>query len=437
MKLRQASESVRQLQSRILILLVWAWCVIPRTVQTLTAPKYRTQVGMESPPYSTATAVGLLVLTLAVLGYSIVIILAALRNPPSHGTGALVVLLLPWIYLQLRNWTLSEPLQLSQLIYPIVAIAIWALRPDLSEFALLGYLVGVVAVISMIIGFFLPSQGILRSAQGLVITEDKTLLPFGILVGIFTHGNNLGQFLVLGLPMVAVIRHRFTRTLLVGIVCFALVWSASRSSLITSVIVIMITAAVALLSARLRGLPARVFLTAPFAAVALLPLVTSDPEAFTTRGFIWMASLAAWTSNPFFGLGSRYYQELGRTSESLGGTVFHGHNQLVHLLVTGGLVLLILVALMLFFCIDAAARWAERGRLVAVAYLTGLAGVCALEVSLVFVDNTFLFPVVVMPLAIILFSEQPELGTPRLAQETGDVDDRRHLAKSSLNRSSG
>ena len=430
MELRQASESVRQLQSRILILLVWAWGVIPRTVQTLTAPKYRTQVGMESVPYSTATAVSLFVLTMAVLGYSIVIIIAALRDPPSHGTGALVVVLLPWVYLQLRNWTLSEPLQLSQLIYPIVTIAIWALRPALSEFALLGYLVGVVAVISIVIGFLAPSQGILRSAEGLVITQDKTLLPFGILVGIFTHGNNLGQYLVLGLPMVTVIRRRFTRVLLIIVVCFALVWSAARASLITSVIVIMVTAAVALLSARLRGLPARLIVMAPFALAALLPLLTSDPSAFTNRGFIWMASLDAWGSNPFFGLGSRYYQELGRTSESLGGSVFHGHNQLVQLLVTGGLVLVVLIALMLLCVINASARWAERGRLVAVAYLTALAGVCTLEVSLVFVDNTFLFSVVVLPVAIILFSEQSQANTPEFPRLMKDVDRKQQLARS-------
>jgi O-antigen ligase len=344
---------------------------------------------------------------------------------------------LPWIYLQLRNWTLTDPLQLSQLIYPIVAIAIWALRPDLSEFALLGYLVGVVAVISIVIGFLAPSQGILRSAEGLVITQDKMLLPFGILVGIFTHGNNLGQYLVLGVPMVAVIRHRFTRVLLIIAVCFALVWSAARASLITFIVVIMVTGAVALLSARVRGLPARLIVMTPFAVAALLPLLTSDPSAFTNRGFVWMASLDAWASNPFFGLGSRYYQELGRTSESLGGSVFHGHNQLVHLLVTGGLVSVILVALMLFFAIDAAARWAERGRLVAVAYLTALAGVCTLEVSLVFVDNFFLFPVVVVPLAIILFSEQSVANTPGFAQQTKDADHKQQLARSSLSPSGG
>ena len=226
--------------------------------------------------------------------------------------------------------TLSEPLQWSQLIYPAVAFALWALRPDLDQFALLGYLVGVVAIVSIIIGFLLPTQGILRSVTGLIITEDKTLLPFGILVGIFTHGNNLGQFLVLGLPMVASIKRRLARSMLLVAVAFALVWSASRSSLITSVIVITVTALVAVLSARVRGIPTRVLGILPFCIVALLPLTTSDPEAFTNRGFIWMASLEAWRANPFFGLGSHFYRDLGRTSESLGGTVFHGHNQLVH-----------------------------------------------------------------------------------------------------------
>jgi hypothetical protein len=394
----------RRQRVSILILLVGAWTVIPRTLQTVTAPKYRNSVVLENPPYTASAALSLKVLTVGLLAFCLVVVLEAIRDRPRRGVGAFVLLVLPWLYLEVRDWTLGARLPWSGLVYPAVVMAIWVLRPALRQLVLLGYVVGAVALVSIAIGFMLPAQGIFRHADGTVVSPEKAVLPGGILVGIFTHGNNLGQFLVLGLPMVALIRHRATRNVLLVACLFALVWSAARSAMVAVLVLVLLTAAVAVVPPARRGLPARLMIATCYLVMAVVPFMTTDPLAFSNRGYVWLESLAAWRTNPLFGLGSHYYSDIAVTSQTLGPTVFHGHNQLVHLLVTGGILLGVLVLILLLSSISFAVGWAKKGSLLPVAFLIALAGVCIFEVSMVFVDNVFLLPVMVVPLAFLMFA---------------------------------
>ena len=138
----------------------------------------------------------------ALLAFSVFVIVNALRSNPRRNPGLLVLMLAPWAYIRIRDWLSFDPFRLTDLAYPLPVIAVWLLRPGLRQLRLLGYLVAAVAAISVALGVLLPSHGIFRSAAGAVITEDKNILPWGMLVGIYTHGNSLGQFLALGIPMV-------------------------------------------------------------------------------------------------------------------------------------------------------------------------------------------------------------------------------------------
>ena len=62
---------------------VRAWVVVPRTIQTLTAPKYRGQIGMESPPYTFWASTTLTVLGLGVLAFALLLgpVHGLARNP--------------------------------------------------------------------------------------------------------------------------------------------------------------------------------------------------------------------------------------------------------------------------------------------------------------------------------------------------------------------
>ncbi len=401
-------------RASVLFGLVWAWAVLPKLLQTLTAPKYRTKIDQEAPPLTAVTAAGTNLLTLALLLWCVFVILEALRDNPRRNPLGLLVLLLPWVFLEVRNWQLTVPLRLADLLYPLPVIAVWLLRPGLKQLRLLGYLAGLVAVLSVLIAILLPDKGVFRSIDGTVITEEKNLLPWGMLVGIFTHGNTLGQFLVIGIALIALIANRGHRNALLVITLTALVWTSARSTLYAAAALAAFVLLLSVLPPRLRGAPVRIILLVTFGMVALLPLVTHDPVAFTNRGFIWGASLNAWRLHPLVGNGSHYFSDLARTSADLGGTVYHGHNEFMQLMVIGGVVLAVLVGVMVLTAVEKAGRGAERS-LFAFAFLFSVAGASLLEVSLTFVDNTFLFPVLLLPLATIV------LGAP-LSTARGAVD---------------
>jgi O-antigen ligase len=128
----------------------------------------------------------------------------------------------------------------------------------------------------------------------------------------------------------------------------------------------------------------------------------TNPYKFTNRGLIWAASLDWWQRSPFTGLGSTWYARVGSTSDRLAGSVFNGHNQLVHLLVTGGILLAVLVALQVVVAAVRSGEIAASGSLAAVGYLGTLAGACVLEKAFAIVDNAPMMTVTVVPLTVLI-----------------------------------
>lgn len=408
----------------VLFLLVGAWAVVPKILQTLTQAKYRVRVDEAELPPTRVTALATDVLTLALLACCLLVVLDALRRNPRRDLGGVCLLLAPWAWVEVRGWTLGNGPSVSALVYPAVVVAVWLLRPGVRHLRLLGYLAGAVAVVSVLIGVVLPDQGVFRSADGSVITEEKSILPFGVLVGVFTHGNTLGQYLLMGLPLIALVPRRRLRAGLLAVTAFALVWSAARSTIGWAVALALVVAVLSLLPRDRRSVPYRLVLGGSFALVAVLPFVTSDPDAFTRRGAIWANSLAYWREHPWVGNGSDFYTRIAQTSADLGGTVYHGHNEMVQLLVTGGVVLAVLVGLLVLAAVRRAAD-APGGSMVGFAILLALAGASLLEVSLLFDGNSVFDPVLLLPLATLLLGEP--LQGPRASEDRAPVDVRRTL----------
>lgn len=389
---------------------------MPKILQTLTAAKYRVKVDQARSQPTALTSLATDVLTLALLGFCLLVVLDALRRNPRRDLLGVSLLLAPWAWVQVRGYTLGSMPSVSDLVYPAVVVAVWLLRPGLRHLRLLGYLAGAVAVVSLVIGVALPDQGVFRTADGSVITEEKSIVPFGVLVGIFTHGNTLGQYLIMGLPLIALVRRRRTRAVLLAAAVAALVWSAARSTIAGTVALVMVMAVLSLLPADRRSVPGRLVLWGAFGLVAVLPFVTTSDAAFTGRGGIWSSSLAIWREHPWVGNGSDLYSRIAQTSAYLGGTVFHGHNELVQLLVTGGMVLAVLVGVLLLAVIRRATQ-APGGRLVGVAILLALACASLLEVSLLFDDNSVFDPVLLLPLATLLVGEPLGTDAPTAASQ--------------------
>lgn len=394
----------RHADARLLVVLAWVAVVLPRVVQSLDVDKRRAT--LENPlPSSAAARLAELACEGALLLACLVVVLSRLGRLPTVGGSGLVLLLAPWVYTVLRSLYLGQlPVQPSQLLYPAVVVALWAAQPRLEQLAVLGWLHALTVGISLALGVLLPDKGVYQAIEGGLVDPDKALLAVGILIGPLTDGNNLGQVLVLGLPMVAFLQPRRLRWAVGALTVLALVWTSSRSALVAAAV----SGAVWLVLRRGtplgRQLLSGALLVLLAAGVALLPLVTTHPEAFTNRGTIWRTSLSAWADAPLFGLGSDWYATSAQFDDGLGGFAFHGHNQLVHVLVTGGSVALLLVALLTAALICSATRWAASGVVVPAVYTAALLVTCLLEVSYGVVDRGFLLAVVVVPLAVIVMS---------------------------------
>lgn len=390
-----------------MIVLAWAAVVVPSLTQSLTAPKRRmTTNDVES--YSRLAELMNVAITLTLALLCVLLVFRHLHLLPVDRRGALLVLALPWVYQISRDLYAETPLRLGGLLYPLLLLCTWILRPALRQLATLGYLIGLTAVVSILMGVLLPEKGILGAAAGTIITPDKQILPWGILIGPLTDGNPLGQFLALGSPAVLLIPRPTVRLVSAALTAFAVVWTSSRSSLAALAVGIVVVAVLRVTPRGGRRGVAVLILTGLAALIAYLPLTTTRNDAFTNRGYIWQASLRHWLEHPWIGLGSQWYAESAKYANNIGWTAFHGHNQFVQLLVLGGLVNLALVVAMLVVLVRAAAAWAEQHNVwtptaaVAMIFISG-----ALEVSFSFAHRSFLLPVTLLPMAFFVLA-RPE-----------------------------
>ncbi len=267
-------------------------------------------------------------------------------NLPTDRRRVLVILLAPWIYLITRDLYAGVHLHLQDLEYPAIVIAVWVLRPPLRKLALLGYLAALLALISVLMGVFLKAKGLYHASNGDLVPLDKKILPWGILVGPLTSENNLGQALVLGLPLIGLARSRLVKLVVILLTSYAIVWTASRSSIAALAVGGLIALALQVPGRKLRQVVAAVAVLATALVMIAIPVSTSVGTDFSNRGYIWITSLRAWSQHRVFGLGSRYYSSLAKYEEGLGGQAFHGHNTFVQMVAVGGAVGLILVATM-------------------------------------------------------------------------------------------
>jgi len=415
-------EAIRERWAVMLVLFVWGWWVGPRLLLTLTAPKSRSSVGEVSAGASPYAALALTVSTWAVLGLCALIVMSTIRDPhPGHLAG-LVVMLAPWLYLVVRDMFAQDRPTAVTLVFPAVVVALWILRPRLQLLAVLGLLCGISVLIAIVLGLAVPSKGIFHFDTGDLVIDDKATLPMGILVGYLTHGNSMGIATVLSLPLIFLVKKEWARAALlylvptalarpvfIGLAVFALFWSASRSSWGAAAVGLIAFAVIKVMPLNLRRPLGPIVALVPFALVATLPWVTHDPTAFTNRGFIWSSSLEYWRLHPFAGWGANFYDTIGQTSDRIAATAFHGHNQMVQLLVTGGVVVVVLVGLVIIACAVRAGRFAEQGHVVGVVYLATLAGASLLEKPFSVVDNYGTFPVFVLPVALLMFADRSPL----------------------------
>lgn len=404
-----------------LLVLTWGWVLSAPALSTALSPKSRQGVG-ESAQAGGSAIIGLTSLGLAIAVLGLCAVLVAGGQLARPGVWRLMLLLSPWAYLLVREVATGATPDLRMLMFAAVITALWAARAGHQQFVVLGWLVVLTAAVSIALGTMAPSVALFHNDAGLV-RPAKALLPGGLLVGLFSHPNTLGQFLALGLPAVTVIERAAARWAGVAVVLVALVWTGSRTSMLAAVVAAAVAAGIGLTPHALRSAASALSLGALSLLALLAPYVVSDPAAFTNRGYIWRSSLRRAGEEMWVGLGPGWYGDVGQTVLGLGPTVYHAHNQVIHSRVVGGLIAVALLFVVWAVAAVAAGRIARRRSLVAVGYLAALITVSWFEVPLGFVDKTLMTPVVAAPLALVLFDPAgfPHSGnsrTPRDARKS-------------------
>jgi hypothetical protein len=389
-----------------LVLLVWLRTVLPRVVSSFTTTKVAmsTNAAASAPTSGVADSLDHR-LRLLILGLAIIIIIISARGAVLAHPFALAALLLPWLYIVFRDEYNAYSAGISNiLVYPAIAIAIWMLRPPMQSLQVLGYLTGALAIGSIAMGLFTPHAGILQSATLGTAALDKQIFSSGVLVGPFTTENALGHVLAIGAPTVLLIRRPAWRWLLLAATAYAVLWTSARGSIATLIVFAVVVLAMTVTSPRTRAFVGSSLGIAVLAVVVITPLVARNPTAFTNRGLIWQQSLSAWAADRPFGLGSDWYSRQLASSQIVANTASQGHNEYVHLLATGGIVLVALVAILCVTLLNSAGTSARLGELFPIEFVVPYFAAFWLEQGLGFIDQNYLFPVTIVPLAFILFA---------------------------------
>lgn len=399
----------------VLIVLLWCRAVGQLIVLSLTAEKSFVAIGQDEVTSPAASLTSQLFFLVAI-AFAVGVILYNVNDLTRPGLWRLVVVLAPWLWMLTRD-AYSGSASADTLLYVFVVLALAALRPNPRILAALGALVVLTAVIAMLFGFFLPEAGLLREADGIVRERsDKATIPsLGLLQGMFTSENNLGQYLSLGLAPVLLLPRWWLRLTGLACVLFAIFWSSSRSSLLAAGGILAVGAVVWLLTEfglrRLASIAARVAIGATVLVMCVLPLLGWDNDAFTARGQIWNGSLDEWSSRAFlFGLGRDWYTQIAGTETSpLNSAAYHGHNQFVQFLVTGGVVLAVIAVAWLLVQAYDITRPHSRYVAVGAMLVVGIALGGMLEVPLGFVDRSAFWTVTLVPLTVLFFARRRDV----------------------------
>ena len=306
----------------------------------------------------------------------------------------------PALYMAVREATVGRSV-LTPVAFALVALTVAQLRVRLDRaMRLLGWLVIFTAVACVLVAVLLPFVGMHASIKYGVVQADKAIIPgVGLLKGLFSNPNNTGTFLALGLPFVVTVRPRALALGGLVLVGTVLVWTSSRSALAAGAAVVFVLVA----GERLRPRWYLISFVTALTVTGALPFVSGDVEAFSARGSIWLALKD--TLDPMtwvFGGGTGWFDAVASNSGTyINSAAVQAHNQALHLIVTGGWLVLLTTLVLLWMLSVRASKLGGREGAAMRAWLLALIVVGSLEVPLGYADRVLFWPVVLLPLAVL------------------------------------
>lgn len=398
----------RETTAMVIVTLLWLRWAVPNTLNSILGDKRFVPIGEAVPTAPVAELAGRIVFVV-LLGACAAVLVYHLDRLTQVGIVRLAVFIAPWAYLVGRDAYLGL-VQPEAPLFILLVLSLATLRPGLATLRWIGVLVGLTAILCLAFGILAPEAGILREPDGEMRNASKALIPdLGLLQGIYTSENSMAQVLALGAPLVFLVQPRWLRNSLLVSIVAAVLWSSSRGGMAALAVAFAAVGLGWLLRApHLRSLLSSCLIAASAGAAVLcvwVPLQPWPPDAFTYRASIWQSSLAYWRDGgTWFGLGTNFYERIATmASSTLNDAAYQGHNIFVQLLTTGGIVLFLLVAVW-FVAIMLALLNPQRARLsLAGATLAVIPAAGILEPPLGFVTGSNLWPVTIVPLAIMFF----------------------------------
>lgn len=407
----------RVLWLKVLVLLVAARSLVPGAITFWhQVHVFRQQGATEVALAHEASTV----LGFGVLGSSLLVI--ATRHGRQKVPGMVVTYLAVMVY-SLGRTGLVSGFSASQAFglveVGLVAIAVIVLEPRTSDLRLLGWVGVSLAAYSVAFAVLRP-----RAAMMPIEMVGKANFGGGVLAGPMSHSNTLGVFLALCFPFVLLIEKRRSRLLGVSMVLVTLLWSASRTSLVAVVVAVVLAMTLkALGTASVRRALAAIVVVVAGTLVAAVPLSVTSSAAFTNRGGVWVSGLHAWENagSPLLGLGP-YWTLLART-RGTDTVATSAHNLFVQWLVSGGPVLLIAGAILLYgLARKSYAVVTSNGVPVGLMFTISFLVISVTEFVFVQSAGSELFPVVGLAMLMVIVvgaRTAEEAGAERDAQSEG------------------
>lgn len=252
---------------------------------------------------------------------------------------ALIFLALYWYFRDLAIGPSDWRGILDLLTFLGVMLAVSAVRPTPDSLRSVGVAAIAVAGFAMLLLLISRDHAVLPDAVGQVRGASKAIVGGVLLAGPLSHSNTLGIFLAFAYPFIGLIETARRRRVGLAVVLIALILTASRTSIIAvgcAIVYELFSRRVPTRAARVAGYGIGATLGA---LVVLVPLVATDPAAFSTRGAVWQGSLRAWRAHGsfLFGVGPFWNESgIGRFLAQSGADRSSGHNLAIQWAVTGG-----------------------------------------------------------------------------------------------------
>jgi O-Antigen ligase len=382
----------------VLIIAVNAMAVLPNGVKYLNFKHRPLDLLAErgvTPQFPLARDVSL---TAAVALFLVCSVIVLGRGHLGRDISGAIILLLALLVPYIISPTLETADIVKVALAAAVIIAVWSIGAPVDELKWVPIVGSLIGIYSIIGGLIIPEY------MNNITDPTKLLIPNWELAGPFWHGNALGIYCVLALaltPLIASVRWRIFHGL---ILCTTIVAAASRTALIAAGVLALwwiICWFRSMISVRLAG---TALIGCCAAAVVMLPLLNSNPQAFVGRGFAWATSLSLWQESRLVGLGINF-KFMGR-GYSLNPGVWafhHGHNLVVDTLVRSGLVGICVLVLVLLAAIRSTRAFDVSSHQIAFfGYLIAFLVASCTEPNWTLIPTMPLFPVVGLVFAVVI-----------------------------------